>query len=115
MIGFFFRINKARHLFWMPRLFCLARAVMGRMLGSFNASMGENVPGEVAARVGGRATTAIWLEGHQDIEQLLPIARLLDVGDLAAPTVGNAGFGDLGRFDGVGSVDILRPHDTGDD
>jgi len=36
------------------------------------------------------------LEGQDGVHDLLTVAWLLHIGDLAAPTVGNPGFGDLG-------------------
>ena len=54
-------------------------------------------------------------EGQQNIHYLLAIARLLDIGDLAAATIGQAGLGDLGGFKRVVCLDIFRPDDARDD
>src|SRR6185295_19958391 len=55
------------------------------------------------------------LERQQHVEHLLAVARLLDVGDLAAAAIGDARLGDLGGFDGVVALDVLRANDAGDD
>src|SRR5947209_9936312 len=47
------------------------------------------------------------LERQQHIEHLLPIARLLHVGELAAAAIGDARLGDLGRVDRVVALDVL--------
>ncbi len=46
---------------------------------------------------GTRASTSVRIrsEGQDRVQNLLAVARLLDVGDLAAATVGDAGLGDL--------------------
>ncbi len=54
-------------------------------------------------------------ERQQDIHHLLAVTRLLNIGDLAAAAIGDTGLGDLGRIDRVVGLDILRPHDAGDD
>src|SRR6267143_6034875 len=54
-------------------------------------------------------------ERQQYVHYLLAVARLLDVGDLAAAAIGDAGLRDLAGIDGVVALDILRPHDAGDD
>src|SRR6195256_4180118 len=54
-------------------------------------------------------------ERQQHVHHLLAVARLLDVGDLAAPAIGDAGLRDLAAIDGVVALDVLRPHDAGDD
>ena len=46
---------------------------------------------------------------------LLAVARLLDVGDLTPPAVGDAGLRDLGGLDGVVAFDIFGPHYAGND
>src|SRR3954454_15564847 len=51
---------------------------------------------------------------QHDVEHLLSVARLLDVGDLAAAAVGNAQLGDLVVRDGVLGRDVLRTDDAGD-
>src|SRR6266851_9498169 len=53
-------------------------------------------------------------ERPDNIEELLTVARLLHVGDLAAATIGNPRLGNLGVLDGVGVGDVFRPHDTRD-
>ena len=54
-------------------------------------------------------------ERQQDVGHLLAIARLLEVEDLAAAAIGDAGLRDLRGIDGVVALDVLGPHDTGDD
>src|SRR4051794_28386986 len=51
---------------------------------------------------------------QHDVEHLLSVARLLDVGDLAAAAVGDAQLGDLIVRDGVLGRDVLRADDAGD-
>ena len=83
------------------------------MAGSF-----WNLPGADRANGGLRGRRGAGngrLEGQDGVGDLLAVARLLHVGDLAAAAVGDAGFGDLGRGDGVVGVDVLGPHDAGDD
>src|SRR5256885_12133133 len=48
------------------------------------------------------------LERQQDVGYLLAVARLLEVGDLAAAAIGDAGLRDLAGIDGVVALDILR-------
>ena len=48
-----------------------------------------------------------------NVEDLLTVAGLLNVGDLTADTVGNAGLGDLGVGDGVGESNVLRANNSG--
>src|SRR5215813_9333716 len=43
----------------------------------------------------GDASRSVFLEGEQDIEYLLAVARLLQVADRAFAAVGDARFGDL--------------------
>src|SRR3546814_12639035 len=54
------------------------------------------------------------LEGEQDVEDLLAVARLLDVGDDAAATVGDAGLGDPVVGHRVGRRHVLGTNDAGD-
>src|ERR1700712_4284406 len=56
-----------------------------------------------------------FLERQYHVHELLAVARLLHVGDLAAPAIGDAGLRDLAAVDSVVALDILRPHDAGDD
>src|SRR5260221_2900911 len=51
-------------------------------------------------------------ERHQDVEQLGAVARLLDVVDLAAAAVRDAGLGDLVVADRVVGRDVLGPDDA---
>ena len=53
------------------------------------------------------------LERSDDVEDLLTVAGLLNVGDLTAATVGNGGLGDLGVGDGVGESNVLRANNSG--
>src|SRR5437868_5980967 len=62
-----------------------------------------------------RRWSARLLEGQDGVCDLLAVARLLHIGDLAAAAVGDAGFGDLFGHDGVVRLDVLGPHDAGDD
>src|SRR6516225_6620365 len=54
-------------------------------------------------------------ERQQDVGHLLAIARLLEVEDLAAAAIGDACLRNLRGIDGVVALDVLGPHDTGDD
>ena len=54
------------------------------------------------------------LERQDDIHHLLAVARLLNIGDLAAAAVSDAGFGDLAGVDRVVALDVFRPDDAGD-
>src|SRR5205814_5424403 len=56
-----------------------------------------------------------WSERQQHIEYLLAVTRLLHVGKLATAAIGDAGLCDLGRVDRVVALDVLWPHDAGDD
>ena len=47
------------------------------------------------------------LERQQHVHHLLAVARLLDVGDLAAATIGDAGLRDLRTVDCVVTLDVL--------
>ena len=49
------------------------------------------------------------------VGDLLAVARLLYVGDLAAAAVGHAGLGNLAERDGVVVADVLGADDAGDD
>ena len=53
-------------------------------------------------------------EGEEDVEELLAVAGALDVGDLAAAAVGDAGFGEAVVADGVVAADVLGAEDTAD-
>src|SRR3984957_5926504 len=55
------------------------------------------------------------LERQQHVHDLAAVTRLLDVADLAVAAIGDAGLRDLAGVDGVVALDILRPHDAGDD
>ena len=57
----------------------------------------------------------MWLEGQEHVENLLAVARLLHVGDLAASAIGDAGLRDLRGVDGVVALDIFGAHDAGHD
>src|SRR6185437_8822665 len=52
------------------------------------------------------------LERHQDVEELLAVARLLDVHELAVAAVGDARLCDLVERDGVDGADVLGPDDA---
>lgn len=54
------------------------------------------------------------LERRDDIEHLGAVTRLLDIGDLAAAAVSDAGLGDLFMRDHVGRIDVLAADDAGD-
>ena len=54
------------------------------------------------------------LEGIEDVEELLSVGRLLDVGELTPAAVGDAGFGDLIVAHGVFRADVLGPDDADD-
>src|SRR3569833_2325067 len=64
--------------------------------------------GDCAAGVG----YCLSLEGQDGVGDLLAVARLLNVGDLAAAAVGDARFGELLGRDGVVGLDVRRPHDA---
>src|SRR3954465_5813554 len=51
-------------------------------------------------------------ERQTEIHTLLPLTGLVDVGDLAAAAISDAGLRDLGGVDGVIALDVLWPHDT---
>jgi hypothetical protein len=53
-------------------------------------------------------------ERHDDIEDLLAVARLLDVADLAASAVGNPGLGNFFIADRICRVDVFRPDHAGE-
>ena len=55
------------------------------------------------------------LEWQDDVHDLLAIAWLLDIGELAAATICNARFGNFFRFNGVVRRDVFWPNDTGDE
>ena len=55
------------------------------------------------------------LERQQHVHHLLAVARLLQIGDLAAAAIGDAGLGDLAGIDGVVALDVLGANDAGDD
>ena len=52
------------------------------------------------------------LEGQDHIQELGAVARLLDIGELAAAAIGDARFRDLVVADGVGLQDVLGPDDA---
>src|SRR5207248_8249241 len=54
-------------------------------------------------------------ERQQHVHHLLPIARLLHIRNLAAAAIGDAGLRDLAGVDRVVALDVLRPHNPGDD
>src|SRR5687767_7352639 len=74
-------------------------------------------PGRLCRRgnARGRRGTRSLLERQDRVGDLLAVARLLHVGDLAAPAVRNPCLGDLARGDRIVGVDVLRPDDAGDD
>src|SRR5216684_7974931 len=53
-------------------------------------------------------------ERHQNVEELLAVARLLNVHELAMTAIGHSCLGDLVERDGVDGADVLRPDDAGD-
>src|SRR5690606_14547707 len=53
-------------------------------------------------------------EGNDDVVDLLPVAGLLDVGDLPAATIGDARFRDLVVVDCVVGIDVLGADHAGD-
>ena len=55
------------------------------------------------------------LKRQQYIEELLSVARLLNICDLTTAAVGNSGFRNLLTVDRVFVGYVLRPHDAGDD
>src|SRR4051794_24793544 len=55
------------------------------------------------------------LERQDHVHELLAVARLLHVGDLAAAAISDAGLRDLAGVDGVVALDVFGPHDAGDD
>src|SRR4051812_10542598 len=65
---------------------------------------------EIYAKRAGRL-----LERQENVPHPIAVALLLDVGDLAAAAIGDARLRDLGRIDRVLALDVLRPHDAGDD
>ena len=54
------------------------------------------------------------LEGQQHVEDLLAVARLLDVGDLAAAPGGNPRLGDLAGIDEIVALNVFGAHDAAD-
>lgn len=52
-------------------------------------------------KAAGGAVLPVGLEGQEDIQDLVAVAWLLDVGDLAAAAIPNPRFGDLLALDGV--------------
>ena len=53
------------------------------------------------------------LEREDDVEHLLPVAGLLEIGNLAASALGNPRFGDLVIGHGVGGGHVFRADDPG--
>src|SRR5579885_56163 len=54
------------------------------------------------------------LERQDHVRDLLPPARLLHVGELAAPAIGDPRLRDLGGVERVVVLDVFGPHDAGD-
>src|SRR5262245_38132613 len=55
------------------------------------------------------------LERQEYVEDLLAIAALLHIGNLAAASVRNTCLRDLVRIDCVVALDVFRSHNSGDD
>src|SRR5450631_2067755 len=76
-------------------------------------------PDPPSLRFGGstspRTRGEVKLERQHHVEHLLAVTRLLHIGDLAAPAIGDARLRDLAGIDGVVALDVLRPHHAGHD
>ena len=83
--------------------------------GSAGAAIGSSADVGSVPATRGNGELQDLREGQEDVEGLLAVAGLLDVGDLAAAAIRDARLGDLGGFDRVVGFDVLGPHDAGDD
>src|SRR5580704_1167386 len=60
-----------------------------------------------------RPTRRIVLERHQDIEQLLAVARILHVCNVALTAICDSGLGDLRKVDGIVAGDVFGAYHAG--